>query len=497
MLAGLANSVWSALIGLAVVPLYLRYLGIEAYGLIGFFATTQAILSLLDMGLAPTLNREVARCSASGNMQEARNLLHTLAVVYGITASVIAVLIVTLAPFIAKHWLQADHISPMTLERAVMLMGLVIACRWPIGLYQGALMGMQRLTVSSTVNIVMVTIGSIGAVAILVFVSPTIEAFFIWQASVALLNVSVMRWAAWRVVGQQERGYRFDIDALKRIWRFTAGMGAIAVTGMVFTQLDKVILSKILGLAEFGHYMLATVVVSALYVLVTPLFNVLYPRFSALVVSGDTEKLTELYRLSTQFLAILLFPLAMLLVFFAEDLVGMWTGNAVIAANVAPVIALLAVGSALHGVMYLPYALQLAYGMTWLPLKINSILMIILVPLVIIFALTYGARGAAMAWLVLHVLYVMFGSWMTHRHILKGVFGVWLSRDVAVPLVVSLLLGLLGNFVANVEEHSSVIRLILGIISAALAAVLSFILSPQLRSLVLSRLGCGKPELKM
>lgn len=53
LLAGLANSIWTALIGLAVVPLYLKYLGIEAYGLIGFFVTTQALLQLLDMGLAP------------------------------------------------------------------------------------------------------------------------------------------------------------------------------------------------------------------------------------------------------------------------------------------------------------------------------------------------------------------------------------------------------------------------------------------------------------
>ena len=75
LLAGLASSVWSALVGLAVVPFYLKYLGIEAYGLIGFFATTQAVLSLLDMGMAPTINREVARRSASGDLKEAGKLL--------------------------------------------------------------------------------------------------------------------------------------------------------------------------------------------------------------------------------------------------------------------------------------------------------------------------------------------------------------------------------------------------------------------------------------
>jgi O-antigen/teichoic acid export membrane protein len=129
LLAGLANSIWSALIGLAVIPFYLQYLGIEAYGLIGFFVTTQALLSLLDMGLAPTIIREVARHSASGNLKEAGTLLHTLAIIYWSMAGVIALLILVFAPLIAEYWLQSKQLSPQTISHAVMLMGLVIACR--------------------------------------------------------------------------------------------------------------------------------------------------------------------------------------------------------------------------------------------------------------------------------------------------------------------------------------------------------------------------------
>lgn len=444
LLAGLANSVWSALVGLAAIPFYLKYLGIEAYGLIGFFVTAQAVLGLLDMGMAPTINREVARCSASGDLKAAGKLLHTLAAVYWSMAVAIALLILALAPLIAGYWLQSKQISPETISNAMMLMGLVVACRWPIGLYQGALIGAQRVTVSSAINMTMVTIGSLGAIIVLAFVSPTIEAFFIWQASVGLVSAIIMRTAAWQIIGKTKQN-RFDIAELKRIWRFTLGMGAIGLTGLVFMQLDKVILSKMLGLEQFGHYMLATVVVSGLSLLVVPVYNVVYPRFSALVATGDLEKLANLYRTATRLLAAVLFPLAMLLVVFAEELVLVWTGNAALASSVAPVIALLAMGSALHGVMYLPYAMQLAFGMTRLPLTINAILMMGLVPLTIYFALKYGALGGAMAWLILHILYVLLGTWLTHRNLLKGVGTSWLFRDVGIPLMVSILLGSWGE----------------------------------------------------
>ncbi|HUV22263.1 MAG TPA: oligosaccharide flippase family protein, partial [Gammaproteobacteria bacterium] len=360
LLAGVANASWSALVSLAAIPLYLKYLGIEAYGLIGFFVTTQALLQFLDMGMAPTVNREVARCSVSGKLQEAGKLLHTLAFIYWGMAVVIALLILLLAPLISEHWLQSRQLSPSTISHAVMLIGLVVACRWPVGLYQGALIGAQRLIVSSSINMVMVSIGAIGAVSILAFVSPTIEAFFIWQACVGLVYALVMRTAAWRIIGRVSH-LRFDIEKLKNVWRFSAGMTGVALTALAFTQLDKILLSNLLELEDFGYYMLATVVVSVLNILISPVFNVIFPRFSALVESGSNDKIVELYRLGSRMLAIVIFPIAMVFVVFAGDIVLVWTGSPDTAAKVAPLISLLVIGSALNGVMYFPYALQLAY----------------------------------------------------------------------------------------------------------------------------------------
>lgn len=483
IVAGVVNSAWSALIGVAVVPLYLKYLGIEAYGLVGFFATTQAVLSLLDLGLAPTMNREVARCSASGNVKEASVLLHTLAVVYWAMAALIALIIFSFAPIISQYWLQSKHIPQETVSHAVMLMGLVAAARWPIGLYQGAVMGAQRLTVSSGVSITMTTIGNLGAIGILAFVSPTIQAFFIWQASVGLLYAMTMRWAAWRIIGRLGTA-RFDTGKLKNIWLFSAGMSGITLSGLVFTQLDKIMLSKMLGLEEFAKYMLATVVANSLYVVIMPAFNIVYPRLSMLVATGDDKKLIELYRLGTRMLATVLFPLGMLLAVFSKELVMVWTHNQDIATHVSPIISLLVTGSALNGIMFFPYALQLAHGMTRIPLTINMILMCLLIPLVYILAKQFSATGGAMAWLITEASYVMLGTWLTHRYLLKGLAWEWLLQDVGVPLLLSILTGVIGYLIAPSPAYSIYERLMGGISLAILALAGSLLLSPQLRSVI-------------
>ncbi len=57
LLANFAGTGWSTLMGLVFIPLYIRFMGIEAYGLIGFYVALQGGLQILDFGLSPTMNR--------------------------------------------------------------------------------------------------------------------------------------------------------------------------------------------------------------------------------------------------------------------------------------------------------------------------------------------------------------------------------------------------------------------------------------------------------
>lgn len=486
VLAGLAGSAWSAVIALAVVPFYVRYLGVEAYGLVGFFATLQVVLQLLDAGLATTINREVARYSSAGEHAQGRIVLHTVAVIYWGLAALIGLIVVAVAPAIASHWLGSSTMDSTLLTRAVMLMGLVIACRWPIALYQGALMGAQRLAVASAAQILMVTIGHAGAVVLLALWSSTIEVFFVWHAGAALVHAFVVRWAAWHALGKY-RGEPFEKDVLRRIWRFSAGMSGTAVAAILLTQMDKVLLSRMLDLESFGRYTLAAVVATGLYVLISPVFNVIYPKFSALVSRGDTTALAQLYRTGTRLFCSVLFPLGLAIALFAEDLLAVWTGDAQLATAAGPLVALLVLGTTLHGVMHFPYALQLAHGLVRLPLLIATVLATAMVPLIIYLTSSHGASGGAAAWLLANAAYVVLGTWLTHRRLLIGAGTSWLLRDVGLPFAVSLFVIAGGSALlarAGTAAISHSLALVVAVALAGAATSLTVLLSRDLRALV-------------
>ena len=441
---GVSSAIWSALVALAVVPFYLTYLGVESYGLIGIYSAAYALFSLLDVGLSPAINREVARCAAAGNMRPARELLHTLSIVYWSTAAVLVVVAISVMPLLGQRWLTTSTLPLETLGDAFMLIGLIVACRWPHGLYHGALIGAERMAVVSTTAMAMTLISSVGAVAVLAWIAPTIEAFFVWQAAAGLLHVLVLRMFALRAVGREPLA-RFSVGALRSIWRFSAGTGAIAAAALVLTQVDKVVLSGVLPLPSFGEYMLAAVAVSSVYVVVNPVFNVIYPRFTALVACGAQGQLEELYRSGTRLLTMALFPLCMVLAIFAKDALLIWTGNQQLAEDVGPVLSLLVIGAALHSVMYFPYALQLAYGRTRLGLKIGVILLMVSAPLTALLAWRYGTIGGAAANVFLYAVYLLLGAWMTHRTLLTSIGWAWLLRDVCSPLLICVSIGVLGS----------------------------------------------------
>ena len=109
---------------------------------------------------------------------------------------------------------------------------------------------------------------------ILAFVSPTIQAFFLWQAAVGLVYSITMGRAAWNIIGRDGRK-GFSRRKLREVWRFSAGMSLVAVSAIVLMQVDKAILTRLLSLESFGQYMLAVLISSSLYVLLRPLFNIL------------------------------------------------------------------------------------------------------------------------------------------------------------------------------------------------------------------------------
>jgi O-antigen/teichoic acid export membrane protein len=479
--ANFAGNGWSALMQLVCIPLYIKFMGIEAYGLIGFYIMLQALLQVLDLGVSPTINREMARYSVQPEkMDEARDLVRTLEVGYWVTGLLIGVVIVFASSWLSIHWIRSSSLPGQTVTRALMLMGILSVFQWPVSFYQGGLMGLHRQVLYNIIRIVSVTLSSGGAVLILWLVAPTITALLKWQIAVNALQSLTLIAALWTCLHPAGRTAKFDVAALRNIWRFAAGMSGIALVSLVLTQIDKVLVSKLLTLKNFGYYSLAWTVANGLLLIAAAVFTVIFPRMSAQVAAGNESGLRHSYHAGSQLMAVLIFPVAAILSVFSYDVLRLWTRSSETASYVAPILSILVLGSALNGLLYLPYALQLAFGWTKLSLVAGVFSVALVVLAIGPLTRRFGSVGAATVWAGLNVLNLLVAVPIMHRRLLRHETWQYFT-NLGLPLVVAFGVAIIGRFAFS---SSNSVALTLFAVSAvwAGAVLLAVLVSPDIKS---------------
>jgi len=436
IIANYSGRAWMSLLSLAFVPLYIKLMGVEVYGLLGIFMSLGALLSLLDMGLSATLSRELSRLSTvDDSAQEGRNLVRTFEVVYWGTGVVIGIAVVLLAPLIARHWINSGEVGRETVEYALMIMGMSIAFQWPGGIYSGGLMGLQRQVVLNVIRASMVTLQHVGALLVLLLISPTILAFFFWQSFVGLLTTIALGVWVWKSLAESNSAAKFERALLVKNWRFATGMTGISLVTILLTQLDKIILSKMLSLEVFGYYMLAFNVANSLNNLSFPIYSALLPKFTQLVASGDMNGLASLYHKGARLLSALLLPVATTVIFFSNEILALWLNDPVVSENVQPILVLLVIGTAFNAMMVVPFSLQLAHGWTRFSIYKNLIASVFLVPLLLVLVNRYQGIGAAIVWFILNLGYLAIEVPIMHRRLLKAEMRNWYRLDIIQPLL--------------------------------------------------------------
>jgi O-antigen/teichoic acid export membrane protein len=262
-------------------------------------------------------------------------------------------------------------------------------------------------------------------------------------------------------------------------------MSGIALIGLALSQIDKVVISKLLSLKIFGYYTLAGSAASGLLIISGAVFNVIFPRMSAQVATGDEKGIRQSYHCGSQLMAILVLPLAAVLSLFSFDILRLWTRSSETAAMAAPMLRVLAIGSALNALLYLPYAVQLAFGWTKLNLVAGLLSIAIVVPVMFPVTRHFGPVGAATVWAVLNIVNLLVVVPIMHRRLLPGeVWGYF--GDVGLPLASAIGIAGLGRVIF--ANPASAVMTVVAVASVWFASsVMAVLAAPHIRSLTLAR----------
>jgi O-antigen/teichoic acid export membrane protein len=443
ILANYLSQFYVTLVSMALVPVYLRHMGAEAYGLVGFFSMLFSLFYLLDMGLTPTISRETARFHGGVlSAQSFRQLFRAMSLAFALVAVLGALGIWLASDWVVGRWFKLDVLPHGSALLAVQLMALTVAMRWMGGLYRGVLSGGERMVWLPAFNAIMATLRFVGVLAAMQLWGYTVQVFFTYQLAVALTEFAVLGAKTVSLLPPVPVvGWSFG--PLRPLLQFGLITAVSSALGVLLMQVDKFLLSGLLPLAEYGHFSLAVVVATSVMVVSAPISTALMPRMARLHAERREPELLSIYRLSTRLTSSLGLGGALTLAFCAHPLLTTWTGDAAWAHEFWPVLSLYAVGYGFWALGAFPYYLQYARGQLRWYLWGNLGLLCIQVPAVVWAAGHSGAVGAGMAWLVLSGLYLVVWGAVVHRRLSPGLHMPWLFRDVLAmnwPVLLGMLL---------------------------------------------------------
>jgi O-antigen/teichoic acid export membrane protein len=485
VIANYFSQFFATIVGLVVIPYYIHILGKEAFGLIGFFGLVVVLFQLLDIGFSPTFAREVARFrGGEKNSCQLWNLFKFLCLFFLFTSVIGATIMYLLADYISKSWLKIEVLNLNDTILSIKIIGFVVAIKWFSGLFKALLQGFEKIVYLSVVNTIVVTLASIVVIPILMYIKASIQTYFIVQLISVVVELILLVSFSMKLMpaNTPEINNISKVGEFRSVLKFAFGIAFTSSIWILVTQLDKLILSKVLPISEYGYFSLGVLAASGVNMVGGPIRQSVLPRLTKLYAENNQTQFLQLYRSATQVVSVVAFSVSAILAYFSTDILTLWVKDESIALKASFILQLYAVTNALLAVGSFPSLLQYAKGELRLHILGQLIFIIFYLPVMYYCVLHYGSMGAAWAWFGGNLLYLIVWIPITNAKVQPGINKQWFTKDVLLIFAPCFLINIVFKVIRDhLVLNRMELLLTIGIFSL-LSLIISSLLSSYLRS---------------
>ena len=362
------------------LPWYLSLLGPKQFGLISFVTALQAFLGLLDSGISQVSMREfsVRLNETKEGRHSAATLLFGFERVYWIVAISAGTITLLFSSFVSSHWLVLNAESTSLGLAAVCGAAVIFTAQFPGTLYRSFLTGAQAQVTLNAITVAGLLSRHVGGVLLLV-IWPQLSTYLIWQAGNAIVETVVRHHFSWRILGIRGANVTWNSTALSSIWPEVAKMSGAVILGALTTQMDKIILSRMLPIEQFGYYAIASTISLGVLNFIYPLVQAISPRMMQL--SLEPLALRALNIKLASLIGIMVLAGSAAFIGAGEWALGFWLRDPKAVGIVYPTLSILLIGSALNAFYHVGYFNWLANR------QVSRILFVNLLSLVVCFVI--------------------------------------------------------------------------------------------------------------
>jgi O-antigen/teichoic acid export membrane protein len=339
--ASLAGLVAPIAVFVVAAPRVVDGLGRERFGVLMVVIAMTALVSSMDLGLGAGGVRLIARASGKRDLAAVSELVREVFTAFAGLAVLVGGAALLLAGPVSTLLFGDTSLPPAEVRQVVQLGGFLAAAGF-VGAGVSVLpRGMEAMPFISTMqglNSTAVWLGAWGLVAH----GFGLIAILVWLVGTSLvMALAFAAWGLYHCPGTSFRPTR-QLAHLRTAVAFNAFAFAAQINAALVNNLDKLLISFVLGPVSVAHYSLVSNVAAKLPMVAAALASFVYPRASHLSIADENTPIQDLYVKVSRYLTLVLAPLTVLLLVLAPPALGLWMGEAFAREMAVPAVVLVA-----------------------------------------------------------------------------------------------------------------------------------------------------------
>jgi O-antigen/teichoic acid export membrane protein len=488
IIANLIGKLFGGFSHFIFIPLYIAYLGFESYSIISFTLVIAGLMALLDGGLTATLSREFARMDNS--LADKIRIFKTVESSYFLLVSVCITILIVFSDLIAYNWLNLNNLNPNRVSLFIKIISFGVGSEMLLRFYVGGLLGLEKQVKANVFRISWGIVRNGMVVLVIIFV-PRLEVFFLWQTLSTVIFTIILKF----ILSKSLTGFyihsltpKIEKVVLKNIWRFAGGMLLISIVASLNLQMDKLAISKLLAVESLGHYTLAVSLSMVIFLIVSPISVAVLPRFTGLYSKGKSIDAALLFSKINLYVGISTFALMANMLFFAEELIWIWTGNTELAAQASIYLPIISISYTMLSLQIFPFNIAVANGYTKLNNQLGVISLFVTLPGYWLATKYYGGIGAASVFCAVQTSTTLIYIYFIKKKFLKEIqLKTLYIKQLLFPLLISIVIAYGFSLISmNILVGRIETLLWIGFSTIITVLISSLILTPlkQLKQLV-------------
>jgi O-antigen/teichoic acid export membrane protein len=382
-------------LGLIAIPILVRELGVDRYGVLTLSSLVVGYLGLFDLGLGRAATQQISDAVGAGETDRIPGIFWTSMIVMFLLGICAAAIITG-----TSHWLVHSVLkipAPMRSESVgvFLVLGAVLPFVLSGSCATGTLASFQRFDLTTAVG---------AATGVYSFTAPLAVLFFTHNLVWIVVAIAAGRLVAWavtltlclRLVPGLATNVHPSRECLRRLISFGGWITITGLTSPLMLGIDRFVIGSMVSIAAVSYYTVPYQIVNKLLMLPGAMAGVLFPAFSA-TARTDPGRATSLLERTSRYALLALFPGVLILFFFSRELLTIFFGAA-FAGHGSAAMRWLLIGVLMNGLAQIPYSLVQAANRPDLTAKFHLAEAPIYFLALFLLLPRFGVAGAAIAW---------------------------------------------------------------------------------------------------